>query len=240
MNGEESISDRRGSASRTAFPEKTNPNRPVATTDGPWRETRGEARTFSPKCDPADPRRPLTEEQRELATRYMPLARKLARQACSALVSFDELEAEAYASLVEAARSFDPQRGVDFSVHAGLRIRGALRDYRRFLFHAAWKGQHLDSPVFQRLGPTDAPKGRVIGKEPEAPVGQAAELHEAIESVIRRLPRPHALACRSIYLDGRSVDETAEALGVSKGYVSHMHCDAIVQLRRDYSEALVG
>ena len=63
----------------------------------------------------------------------------------------DELRAEAYAALVEAAQAFDPDRGVDFPVYARPRILGAIRDYRRFLFHANWKGRNAEPPVFKRL-----------------------------------------------------------------------------------------
>jgi RNA polymerase sigma factor (sigma-70 family) len=241
MNAEARIGDRRGMAVGTGFAEKTNPNRPVPPASGSCREMRGEARPFPERCDPANPRRPLTAEQRELATQYMPLARALARQADGPSVDLDELEAEAYAALVDAARSFDPARGVNFAVHARLRIRGALRDYRRFLFHAGWKGEASESPAFQRLSVTDdAPHGQFIGKQAEEPLGHTAELHEAVESVIRRLPRPHARACRLIYIDGRSADETAAVLGCSKGHLSHLHSQAIVRLRRDHREALAG
>src|SRR5262245_18820094 len=97
--------DLRGQSARTGFPEKTNPNRPVPAAGGPWRETRGEARTFSERCDPRHSHRPLTDEQRKLVTQYMPLARTLVRRAARKLVEVarDELQAEAYAALVDAA-----------------------------------------------------------------------------------------------------------------------------------------
>jgi len=182
----------------------------------------------------------LTHEQRDLVTRYMPLARALARQAAADRSSLDEFEAEAYAALVDAARSFDPDRGVHFAVHARIRIRGALRDYRRFLFHAGWRGEPEMAPVFERLNFADAPCGQFIGMAPEAEVGQAGELHEAVESVIRRLPRAQAAACRLIYIEGKSGDETASALGLSAGYVSRLHGEALAVIGRTYREALAG
>ena len=241
MNVEARIDRRRGECAPSEFPARTNPNRPGGC-GGPssWPETRGEARPIPAKCDPTRSRRPLTEEQRELATRYMPMARALARQAGWPLSRNDELEAEAYAALVESAQSFDPDRGVNFAVFARLRIVGALRDYRRFLFHATCRGSTKESPLFERLSGTDTNNGRIIGREPESPTGAYFEAIEAVESAIRLLPRSHAVACRMIYLEGKSQDETAQALGYSKGYLSRLHGDAIERLRRDHREALAG
>ena len=240
MNVEAMTVDPCGKSARTGFPEKTNPNRPAPAAGGPWRETRGEARSFPERCEPRHSRGPLTDEQRELVTRYMPLARAMARQAGGKLVDRDELEAEAYAALVEAARTFDPERGVSFAVHARPRITGALRDYRRFLFHANWRGTRGELPIFQRLAITGNVHGWVIGRRPEGPPGKDFELPEAVESIIRLLPRSQANACRMLYVEGKSFGETAEALGCTKSYVSRLHSDALERLRHDYREALAG
>ena len=176
----------------------------------------------------------MTEPQRELATQYMPMARTLAREAMGGTMSIEELEAEAYAALVDAARTFDPDRGVNFAVHARTRIVGAIRDYRRFLFHASWKGDAHESPVFQRQSTTDEICGRVLGKERHTPAVQEFDTHEAVDSVIRLLPDSHAVACRLIYIEGKSQDEAAEILGYSKGYFSRLHSDAISRLSSKY------
>jgi RNA polymerase sigma factor (sigma-70 family) len=240
VNGQAKIMDRGGMSTRGAFPAKANPNRPTRSEWPSWRETRGEARPYPESCDPSHSRAPMTEEQRELATQYMPMAQILARQAKEGSMAGDELEAEAYAALVDAARTFDPARGVNFAIHARSRIVGALRDYRRFLFHAAWKGEKHESPVFQRLSVTDDLHGRVLGREAEAPAGYGDETREAVESVIRLLPRSHAVACRMIYIEGKSQDEAAEALGCTKGYLSRLHGDAVARIARDHREVLAG
>jgi RNA polymerase sigma factor (sigma-70 family) len=240
MNGQATTMSRGGKSSQGAFPEKANPNRPARATEPSWRETRGEARPYPESCSPHHSRGPMTEAQRELATQYMPMARILAREAMGAAMSLDELEAEAYAALVDAARTFDPDRGVNFAVHARPRIVGALRDYRRFLFHAAWKGDAHESPVFQRSSTTDEINGRVLGRERQTPAGQEFETYEAVDSVIRLLPESHAVACRLIYIEGKSQDEAAEVLGCSKGYFSRLHSEAITRVARKHREALAG
>jgi RNA polymerase sigma factor (sigma-70 family) len=182
----------------------------------------------------------LTEEQRELVTRYMPMAQRLARQAVGGWLHADDLESEAYAALVEAARSFDPANGTNFALYARPRILGTLRDYRRFLCMNDRTRSAAGCPVFERVRITDDLPGRILGKEPEGPLGDASELHEAVEAVIRRLPRLEAVACRLLYVEGKSHDEAAEALGCSKGHLYRIHSGAMERLRRHYGEALAG
>lgn len=241
MDFESRAGDRHGKTDRSDFPERANPNLPVQPAGGAGRETWGEAPDFPDRCDPRHAYRPLTEEQRGLVTRYLPMAQKLARQSGVKPVRTDELEAEAYGALVDAARTFDPDRGVDFAVYARPRIVGALRDYARFLFHGDVKDWRRQPPVFERLSPTEELQGRVLGmEEPHAPFGPDFEVAEAVESMIRRLKPPEATACRLLYFEGKSFGEAAEVLGCTKGYVSRLHSDALERIRRVHRGALAG
>ncbi|SRR5579883_2379484 len=188
---------------------------------------------YPEKCNPQHGREPLTEDQRGLATRYMPLARALARRQRPVAFDREELEAAAYMALVEAAQSFDPTRNVHFATYARHRIRGALRDSLRFRWDAGWSGAGPDAPVFQRLATGSDLRGWVIGKQPVPPTGAALETTEEVEHYLRRLPRVHAQACRFLYIDGKSQDEAAALLGCSKSYLSRLHRDAIDWLIRD-------
>jgi RNA polymerase sigma factor (sigma-70 family) len=180
----------------------------------------------------------MTDEQRALAVRYIPMARTMARQALRLGTSEgEELRSAAYMALVEAALTFDPSRKVNFATYARHRIRGALRDYRRLVFRPGWRGDHAHQPVFETMQVDIEDSGRVLGPEPARPVGSEIESTEAVEEWLRRLPRAHAAACRLIYLDGRSQDEAAAILGCSKSYMSRLHRDAINRLIQDYHEA---
>lgn len=223
------------------FPERANPNRPVPPAGEFRRGDSGEAAAFTERSDPRHAHRPLNEEQRELVTRYLPMAQRLARQVAAKMVHPDELEAEAYAALVDAARTFEPGRGVDFSIFARPRIMGAIRAYRRFLFHANWRGDHQASPVFERLQIRDNIPGRVLAMaEPDPSRGPEFEVAEEAEAIIRRLPQSEATACRLLYLEGKSCGEAAEVLGCSKGYVSRLHSEAIERIRRVHQELRAG
>ncbi len=85
-------------------------------------------------------RAPLTAEQQDLAVRYLPLARSLARPfKMSWPGSRDEFESAANLALIEAAGSFDPGRNVKFATFARHRIWGALRDVQRGLLPLGWR-----------------------------------------------------------------------------------------------------
>src|SRR5207248_1362053 len=143
---------------------------------------------------------PLTADQQRLATRYLPLARALTRREenrSNRSAERDELQAAAYLAVVEAAQSFDPARNVNFATYARHRIRGALRDCQRLWFAAAWSKGRSRSPALRRLGTSSQPYDWAIAKDPAPPIGTELETADTVELCLRRLPRTHALACRS-------------------------------------------
>jgi RNA polymerase sigma factor (sigma-70 family) len=195
---------------------------------------RGDAEIYARYCD----RTPLTDDQRALAVRFMPMAQALARRAIRLGPPEDEeLQSAAYMALVEAASTFDPSRKVKFATYVRHRIRGALRDYRRLVLADGWRGDPAHRPVFEKLRGNIEEYGRVLGVEPASPVGAEMESTEAVEKWLRRLPRAQAAACRLIYLHGKSQDEAAALVGCSKSYMSRLHREAIARLIQDYHAA---
>jgi RNA polymerase sigma factor (sigma-70 family) len=146
----------------------------------------------------------------------------------------DDLQSTAYVALVEAAHTFDPARNINFATYARHRIRGALQDYRRRARVPGWRDDTDQAPTFRRLGAGAELHGWVIGKQPLPPIGEKLETSEAVEFWLRRLPRPHAMACRLIYIEGKSQDEAAVQVGCSKSYFSRLHREAITWLIREY------
>jgi RNA polymerase sigma factor (sigma-70 family) len=228
------------SSARARFPEKANPDRAAGpVSSSPAKRTH--ARSYPEKCAPLRAREPLTEEQRGLATKYLPLAQTLAiRYRFQRLDEREELESTAYMALVEAALTFDPGRNVNFATFARHRIRGALRDYQRRLLSYDWRGDEAERPVFKRLGKDTEQHGRVLGIEPDRPIGTEIESIEAVEEWLSRLPLIHAVACRYIYINGKSQDEAAALLGCSKSFLSRLHREAISWLIQDYQAARAG
>ncbi len=182
--------------------------------------------------------RPLTEEQRRLAVRHLPLARSLTRRVESLWpTERDDIRSTAYMALVEAARNFDPERGISFSTFARHRIRGDLREFQRLLYSAGVKGCKRDRPALRLLG--DDPEvqekiGQVVGINADPPVGKQFEEIEAVEVWLSRLPERLALACRLIYLHGNSHTDAAKAIGYSRSYFSRLHDEAMTRLSHEH------
>ncbi len=181
---------------------------------------------------------PLTDDQRALAVRYIPMAQALARRAMRLAPSADEeRHSAAFMALVAAALTFDPARKVNFATYARHRIRGALRDYQRLVLADGWRGDPAHRPVFEAFRGDIEECGRVLGAKQDSPVGAELESTEAVEKWLSRLPRAQAAACRLIYLHGKSQDEAAVLVGCSKSYMSRLHRDAIARLIQDYHAA---
>jgi Sigma-70 region 2 len=96
--------------------------------------TAADARDFPSRRGVGRARVLLTQEQRALAVRYLPLARQLSRRLyATSPTRPEELHATACMALAEAARSYDPLRKVGFGTYARHRIRAALREFQRFV-----------------------------------------------------------------------------------------------------------
>ncbi|MFO0949857.1 MAG: sigma-70 family RNA polymerase sigma factor [Isosphaeraceae bacterium] len=177
---------------------------------------------------PARRRERLTPTQQDLAARYVPMARALAKPLKTAWpVEGEEFESAAMLALVEAAQSYEPERNVKFATFARYRIWGALRDVQRRLVTAGWRGDAEHAPSITSLTYDAEENGRVLGAEPDAPVGSDIESDDFLEAWLRKLPSKHAAACRCIYLEGKNQVETAEALGCSKSRLSYLHKESM-------------
>lgn len=176
-------------------------------------------------------RRPLTAAQQDLAARYVPLARHLARPLQRAWpAAREEFESAALMALVEAAQSYDPSRNVRFATFARLRITGALRDVQRRQALPGWRVDREHAPLVGPLQPDSEQSGRVLLSDPGRPVGSEYEAADAVEGWLRKLPPRHAAACRQIYLQGKTQTLAARALGCSQSRLCCLHREALAML----------
>jgi len=137
---------------------------------------------------------PLTEEQRQLAARFLPLARKLAKPLKLVFGHWkDEFESAACMALVEAARSFDPSRKTRFGTFVRFRIRGALADVGRVMGLAGWEDDRDNSPDLITLTPFNEEHGTVLVAFEPAAVGADVDAIDAVEQWLRKLPGRHGL-----------------------------------------------
>jgi RNA polymerase sigma factor (sigma-70 family) len=190
-------------------------------------------RRYPESCNPNRRRPPLSAEQQRLATRYLPLARSLAaRLATDASPARDDFEAAACLALVEAAQSFDATRQLDFGVYARPHILGALYDLRRELFMSGCRIKRAGArvPGFVRLDRGLEDRHRIVDSGPELPFESGVESRDEIEGWVKKLPRRHAEVIRHVYLDGRSLQQTARLFGCSASLMSRLHQEAIGML----------
>lgn len=182
----------------------------------------------------------LTPERQQLAVRYMPLARSLARPLKDTHPrAWEEFDSAACLALVEAAESFDETRNIKFATFARHRINGALRDVQRDLFDRVRRTtvRAVRSEHSRRWGQHEG-GSQVLGLEPDPPIGTELERRELVEVWLGRLPAKHAATCRRLYLQGMTQTEAAQSLGYSQSRLSSMHREALAMLResRDMHE----
>lgn len=181
---------------------------------------------------PSTRRTPLTNEQQGLANRYVPMAKSLAKPLkISWPMEREEFESAALLALVEAAQSYDPSRNVKFATFARYRIWGALRDVQRGLITAGYRGDVAHAPSVSSLFFDAEEHGRLLGTEPDGPVGAEFDAIEFVEHWLRKLPAKHAAACREIYLNDRSQGEAANLVGCSKSRLSYLHKESLELLK---------
>jgi DNA-directed RNA polymerase specialized sigma subunit len=182
-------------------------------------------------------RPPLTNRQRRLAVRYLPLATALARRkekTCGA--EREELESIAYLALVEAAGAFNRSCKVSFATYARCRIRWALRQVKGDGMAQPSGAEGAREISVRNFGEHTEGQGQIWGMHPDGPIGTEIEASETIEEWLSRLPGVLAATCRLIYQEGRSQEEAAELLGCSRSYLSRLHRQAIFWLTRRHEE----
>jgi RNA polymerase sigma factor (sigma-70 family) len=168
-------------------------------------------------------RAPLTPAQQALATKYIALAKKLARPLKAWWPNdAEEYQSAALVALVEAAQSFDPARNVKFATFARFRIWGALRDTQRRLIASGFRFHPEDAPNIYSLPDNPEENGRVYSAEQDPPVGSDLEELDAIEFWLRKLPPKHAAACRELFINDCNQSEAAERLGCSKSRINYL------------------
>jgi RNA polymerase sigma factor (sigma-70 family) len=170
----------------------------------------------------------MTAAQQELAARYLPLARSLAKPFKRTWPKErDEFESAVCLALVEAAQSYDPSMNVKFATFARHRILGALADTRRELIASGWVRDTEGASRVVSLKPAHEMVGRVVNIQPEEPVADRVEQADSVEYWLRQLPRPHAQACRESFLNYPTVARAAEVLGYSRSRVGYLRKEAI-------------
>lgn len=117
-------------------------------------------------------------------------------------VSRDDLVSAAMAGLAQAARNYDPERGINFDRYASTRIRGALLDELR---SADWASRSVRSRARQIQGATEALQAQ-FGRQPtNSEIAAHLNVDEAtVSAVTDDVHRAVVLNYDSMVTDGDS------------------------------------
>lgn len=162
----------------------------------------------------------LTDDQRDLAERYVSFAKRLARnhvQQWPWLAT--DLESEALYSLSIAAGDYDETRGVKFSTYAAKEIRWAMLTM-------------IDNAKRNRdRFRTNIVKARMEGIVDPRPDSSRIENTEEAAAYLRRLSNRQMEACYLVYIAGHSQTRAAYLMNCTQSYVSMLLQAAFAAMR---------
>ncbi len=166
----------------------------------------------------------LTVEQQALVWRHRGLAHRIARHVYSRMgkrVDLDDLLQEGMIGIMNAAATFEPERGTKFQTHAFWQIRGRVEDYVRREYRQ----------IRQRV---DLPEIYAVDSE-ESPL-QLEDLL-MLESLVRVVPTSHReVLVRTYGLDGQeptTPTEQAKAKGKTRSNLSRFHVLALTKMKQE-------
>jgi RNA polymerase sigma factor for flagellar operon FliA len=147
-------------------------------------------------------------------------------------VDRDDLTSAGMIGLLQALRSFDPDRGVNFVTFARLRIRGAV-------YYELRRAHPMGRAAMRHGGTVERRPGEELDSVNDHPVDagllereRRAHLHEAVDALPARL----RYVITSRYFDERSVKDLAAEFGVSEPMVSKLHAKALSRLRNSLED----
>jgi RNA polymerase sigma factor for flagellar operon FliA len=180
-------------------------------------------------------------------------ARRLARRS-GAPVEVDELVACGSEGLVEAARSFDPKRGVPFGAYARARVQGAMLDGLRALaplpralhraqladgdargvearHRARFAAAQGDGLLFETaLSAEGQPIAASADLGPEILAG-LGQLRRRVARALAELPAAESELVRRHALEEQPLAQAAESLGLGEARAARLYRRALLRLR---------
>ncbi len=139
-----------------------------------------------------------------------------------ATIELDDLIAYGELGLMEAAQSFDPSHGCQFSTFAYYRIRGSIYDGAAKM---SWGLREDDSE--------SVPHALVDLLQPgPSAAAMENEIRDKLHTLIDALPQSVAELIRATYFDGLTLEEAGHRLGLSKSWASPLRAQGLRTLAR--------
>ena len=157
------------------------------------------------------------------AAQHLPLARSVAWEAIRRNPSLDieEVMSSAMFGLVQAALSFEPERGLAFTTHALPRIRGSILDDIRSAT-PGWSRRLRTAPKFVSLDADSSLSTRAT----------TGEARMDCERLLGWLPFQEYLVVSLYHMEGMKMRQIAEQMGVTESRVSQVRTGALKRLRK--------
>jgi len=172
------------------------------------------------------PRRPAPNP---LVTRNLALVTAIASRLKRTTLTgadLDDLIGYGTIGLVEAARRFDPARGLAFSTYAYPRIAGAMLDGAR-LSMGGKRGGHLDVASVE---PECLDAAVDPAERPDA-IAERCEVARAVRAAIATLLERERSIVESVDLAGRTLEDAGRDWGISKPRACVIRNEALAVLR---------
>jgi DNA-directed RNA polymerase specialized sigma subunit len=180
-----------------------------------------------PFCGGVEGHERLTPQQRRLAEDHWPDARRIAAYYRRRYRRDLDWEGACSLALCQAARTFDPARGLEFAPLLACRLHGACIDLLRNSGPMGYRRRdNFEAP---QIEPLLAPP---VAEEP--PVGWDLEWHDLVEGLAALLTPDQGRALRRLFLhaDSRRQNRAAEALDLSASQVTRLVQGSLRQLRQ--------
>ncbi len=160
----------------------------------------------------------------------------------------DDLIGYGMIGLVEAANKYDPKRKIEFATFAYPRINGAIYDglsklswmsrsrYRRLMkakTESEGEGNLKVEPTLESVKLLDSEvAGNIIAGEDESAEDRVTRIEEGevLGRLIEELPDRERRIITMIYIEGLSLNDASERLGISKSWGSRMHARTLAGL----------
>lgn len=162
----------------------------------------------------------------------VPLLRRIAARMVTDRTLIDDLVQEGQIGFLEAARRFDPSRGIKLTTYAMPRARGAMQDYLREADPLSRRQRQL-----ARQGIDCGPQIVPLATYAEETFGQAdrelaaIDNRDEIDELLRGMKGRDRQILELYYLADCTMAEIAAAIGITESYVSMLHGQALARLR---------
>lgn len=163
----------------------------------------------------------LTDEQRDLAARYMPIANSISRRLARRWPAYkDEMRVAAEDALIYAARLYDSGRGVKFSTYAYLVIRRRCWDRLRVLWRLSKRmrgpfGSRPDTRIYVQGDDDFCQSGHPTSVIDCHDFIQDIDGHDAFECILASMPEMTARILTLVCLYDCTYGEAADLVGIS-------------------------